>query len=74
MGGVGLSNANAQAESFLQGLKRELLHRRHWTSEAQTGLESFRWLAHYTRRLRRSALGYRTPIEFEQRLITSTAL
>ncbi|OLO25857.1 hypothetical protein PZ61_0236140 [Streptomyces sp. MNU77] len=43
------------AESFFQGLKRELLHGRHRTSKAQTRLEPFRWLSYYNRRRRHSA-------------------
>jgi hypothetical protein len=74
MGRAGSSYDDALAESFFQGLKRELLHGRRWTSKAQTRLELFRWLAYYNRRRRHSALGYLTPIEFEPRLITSTTL
>jgi transposase InsO family protein len=59
------------AESFFQGLKRELLHGRRWTSKTQTRLELFRWLSYYNRRRRHSAPGYLTPAEFEQQLTTS---
>jgi transposase InsO family protein len=74
MGRVGSSYGNALGESFFQGLKRELLHGRHWTSKAQTRLELFCWLSYYNRRRRRSALGCRTPAEFEQQLTASHRL
>lgn len=63
MGRVGSSYDNAFAESFFQGLKRELLHGRRWTSKAQTRLKLFRWLSYYNRRRRHSALGYCTSAE-----------
>ncbi|WP_371640752.1 IS3 family transposase [Streptomyces virginiae] len=74
MGRVGSSYDNALAESFFQGLKRELLHGLRWTSKAQTRLELFRWLSYYNRRRRHSALGYLTPAEYEQQLITTRTL
>jgi len=73
-GRVGSSYDNALAESFFQGMKRELLHGRAWLSKTQTRLELFRWLSYYNRRRRHSSLGYRTPIEFEQHLTQSRTL
>ncbi|MGX1117246.1 transposase InsO family protein [Streptomyces ambofaciens] len=74
MGRLGSSYDNALAESFSQGLKRELFHGRRLTSKAQTRLELFRWLAYYNRRRRHSALGYLTPAEYEQQLTSSPTL
>lgn len=56
-GRVGSSDDNALAESFFQGLKRELLHGRRWTSMAQTRLKLSRRLSYHNRRRRHSALG-----------------
>jgi hypothetical protein len=56
MGRVSSSYDNALAESFFQGLKRELLHGRRWVSKAQTWIELFRWLSYYNQRRRHSAL------------------
>ncbi|MDQ1005640.1 transposase InsO family protein [Streptomyces sp. V4I23] len=74
MGRIGSSYDNALTEPFLQGLKRELLHDRRWTSKTQTRLELFHRLPNYNRHRRHSALGYLTPAELEQQLITSRTL
>jgi len=74
MGPVGSSYDNALAESFFQGLKRELLYGRRWASKAHARLELFGWMAYDNRRRRHSALGYLTPVEFGQQLLTSRTL
>ncbi|TQK50734.1 integrase-like protein [Streptomyces sp. SLBN-118] len=74
MGRVGSRYDNAIAESFFQGLERELLHGSRWTSKAQTRLELFGWLSYYNQRRRHSALGHLAPGEYEQQLITSRTL
>jgi transposase InsO family protein len=67
MGRVGSSYDNALAESLWQSLKREALHGIPLTTVARTRLEVFRWLTYYNTRRRHSALGYLSPLEFEQR-------
>ncbi len=74
MGRIGSSYDNALAESFFQGLQRELLPGRRLTSKAQTRLELFRRLAYYNRRRRHSAPGHLSPAEFERQLISSHTL
>ncbi|MDT0465164.1 integrase core domain-containing protein, partial [Streptomyces gibsoniae] len=60
-------HTNALAESFWQGLKRETMHQRLFTTMRQTRLEIFQWLTYYNARRRHSALDYLSPAEFEQR-------
>lgn len=66
MGRVGSSYDNALAESFWQGLKRETMHQRLFTTMSQARLELFQWLTYYNARRRHSALNYLSPMEFEQ--------
>lgn len=73
-GRIGSSYDNALAESFFQGLEREWLHGRSWSSKAHARTELFEWLSYYNRRRRHSALGYLTPLEFEQRMTASSTL
>ena len=44
-GGAPHGRFKSAAESFFQGLKRELLHGRRWTSKALARLELFRWMS-----------------------------
>jgi putative transposase len=58
---------NPVAESFFATLKPELVYRTQWSStRAQARAEVFDYIeVFYNRRRRHSALGYRTPDEFD---------
>jgi putative transposase len=54
-------------------MQRELLDRQHWTNRAELGSAIFEWIeAFYSPRRRHSALGYRSPHEFEALHTTAT--
>ncbi|MFI9446123.1 IS3 family transposase [Streptomyces avermitilis] len=74
MGRVGSSYDNALAESFWQGLKRETLHQRLFSTVRQARLEIFQWLTYYNTRRRHSALSYLSPAEFEQQRLRADKL
>ncbi|GAA1946200.1 IS3 family transposase [Kitasatospora viridis] len=71
MGRVGSSYDNALAESFFATLKRELLYGSRWLTRTQACLAVFAWMAWYNRRRRHSALGYRSPVDYEQQHASS---
>lgn len=57
---------NAVAESFFATLKTELVNHRRWTTREEAQAELFEYIeAFYNRRRRHSALGYRSPVEYE---------
>ena len=67
MGAAGNCYDNAMAESFFATLECELLQRVPFASREQAEQELFRFLeGFYNRRRRHSALGYLSPVEFEQ--------
>ena len=68
-GRIGSSFDNALAEAFFATLKRELhVDHRRWASEADARRDVFRWIAFYNHRRRHSALGYRSPADYERTL------
>ena len=58
---------NAMSESFWATLKVEFYSRRHWATRAEVRVAVGAWIEEfYNRQRRHSALGYMTPVEFEQ--------
>jgi putative transposase len=67
MGSVGDAYDNAMAESFFATLERELLTRRRFRSQSEAKMAVFEWIeGWYNPRRRHSALGYRSPVNYER--------
>lgn len=67
MGSVGDAYDNAMAESFFATLERELLSRRRFRSQAEAKMAVFEWIeGWYNLHRRHSALGYRSPVNYER--------
>jgi putative transposase len=67
MGSVGDAYDNAMAESFFSTLECELLARRRFCSQAEARMACFSYIEGFYNPLRRhSALGYRSPVVYEQ--------
>jgi putative transposase len=66
MGSVGDCFDNALAESFFSSLQVELLDRQTWATRSQLANAIFEWIeAWYNPRRRHSALGYCSPVDYE---------
>jgi putative transposase len=60
---------NAVAESFFATLKVELVYPSQWRTRAEARSAVFEYIElYYNRRRKHSALDYRSPVEFEQRI------
>jgi putative transposase len=75
MGSVGDAYDNAMAESFFASLERELLNRRRFRSQIEAKGAVFEWIeGWYNPHRRHSALGYRSPVNYERAHERSAAL
>lgn len=67
MGSRGDTYDNAMAESFFASLECELIDRRSFKTKTEARLAVFTWIeGWYNPRRRHSALGYRSPMDFER--------
>jgi putative transposase len=70
MSGKGDCWDNAPVESFFATLKKELVHREEYMSRDQARASLFNYIEAYYNRMRiHSALGYQTPVQYEQNLL-----
>jgi putative transposase len=73
MGSVGSAYDNAMAESFIATLKTELLYCERWPTRESAKTAIFEYLeVFYNRRRLHSALGYKSPADYEEDRIRET--
>ncbi|HKO85647.1 MAG TPA: integrase core domain-containing protein, partial [Actinomycetota bacterium] len=71
---IGDAYDNAVIESFWGRMQTELLDRQRWSTRIELANAIFEYLEIFHNRQRRhSALGWRTPVEFEKLHITDVA-
>jgi putative transposase len=74
MGTIGDAYDNAVIESFWARMQTELLDRRRWRTRVELANAIFEYLEIFHNRQRRhSALGWRTPVEYEKLHATDVA-
>lgn len=66
VGRTGVCWDNAAAESLWSSLKREVVHRYRFATRAEARRAIFAWINWYNQHRRHSALGYLSPIDYEQ--------
>ncbi len=60
---------NAAMESFWSSLKRELVHRCQFATRVEARTAIFEWIEVFYNRTRlHSALGYKSPVDFENQI------
>ena len=75
MGRTGTALDNAMAESFLATLKTELVHRHYFSDREAARSAIFEYLeGFYNRRRLHSALGYKSPVRYEEATMEGVAV